>query len=100
VLFAGELTNSPKTLAAFAAFVSFCLASSSAYVFNDIFDAEKNAARPIKRNRPKYSNRDALLRDYEWVYREHRQIQGLIRRFASRAVQWKRGILGLAELFF
>lgn len=32
--------------------VSFCLASSAAYIFNDIQDASKDAFHPVKKNRP------------------------------------------------
>jgi nucleoside-diphosphate-sugar epimerase len=47
---------------------------------------------------PKYSNRDALLRNYNW-YLEHRhdfkKSSGVTHR-----VPWRQGILGLAKLFF
>jgi decaprenyl-phosphate phosphoribosyltransferase len=33
-------------------FVSFCLASSSTYIFNDLFDADRDVHHPKKRNRP------------------------------------------------
>lgn len=47
---------------------------------------------------PKYSNQDALLRNFQW-YKEHRH------EFAnasgvSHRVPWKQGILGLAKRFF
>lgn len=47
---------------------------------------------------PKYSNRDALIRNYQW-YLDNRQ------RFAGQSgvthrVPWKQGILGLAKRFF
>ena len=34
------------------AFASFCLISSAVYAFNDICDADKDAAHPVKRSRP------------------------------------------------
>lgn len=47
---------------------------------------------------PKYSNKDALLRNYNW-YLEHRhdfkEASGVTHR-----VPWKQGILSLAKLFF
>ena len=47
---------------------------------------------------PKYSNRDALIRNYEW-YVAHR---GEIRRTsgASHRVAWKKGALQLAKFLF
>lgn len=47
---------------------------------------------------PKYSNRDALLRNYDW-YVAHR---GEIRRTpgTSHRMAWRRGALGLAKCFF
>ena len=39
-------------LHASVAFVAFCLAASSVYVFNDIFDAESDRAHPSKCRRP------------------------------------------------
>lgn len=35
-----------------AAFAAFCLISSATYVFNDIFDLERDRHHPVKRNRP------------------------------------------------
>lgn len=33
-------------------FVAFCLASSASYIFNDLFDQEKDALHPVKKQRP------------------------------------------------
>jgi 4-hydroxybenzoate polyprenyltransferase len=41
-----------RSFAALCAFVSFCLASSAAYLVNDVLDVEKDRAHPEKRNRP------------------------------------------------
>jgi len=47
---------------------------------------------------PRYSNRDALLRNYRW-YLDHRgELAGS--RGVSHRVAWKQGILGLAKRFF
>jgi len=47
---------------------------------------------------PRYSNRDALLRNYDW-YVAHRQELGS-RTGVTHRVAWKKGILALAEYFF
>ena len=47
---------------------------------------------------PKYSNKDALLRNYAW-YVEHRdEFSGA--GGVSHRVPWKQGILGLAKRLF
>jgi nucleoside-diphosphate-sugar epimerase len=48
--------------------------------------------------RARYSNEDALLRNYDW-YVAHRHELGAVRGVTHR-VPWKRGALRLAELFF
>jgi len=52
IVFSLELRNTEKLLAALIAFTAFCLASSAIYVLNDIYDADKDAAHPVKRKRP------------------------------------------------
>ena len=52
LLFSGRATEIPAILAAFVAFVAFCLLSSCVYVLNDVADREADRAHPIKRNRP------------------------------------------------
>lgn len=48
----GEGLTRAHLLAALAAFVAFCLASSAVYLLNDILDVEKDRAHPEKRHRP------------------------------------------------
>jgi nucleoside-diphosphate-sugar epimerase len=48
--------------------------------------------------RPKYSNKEALIRNYRWYmkhYKEYNNKTGI-----SHRVPWKQGILGLVRLFF
>ena len=52
LVFALELQNVEKLLATLIAFAAFCLVSSAIYVFNDICDADKDAAHPVKCTRP------------------------------------------------
>lgn len=48
--------------------------------------------------KPQYSNKDALIRNYNW-YLEHREdFKG--QSGVSHRVPWKQGILGFAKLFF
>ncbi|MCD6097894.1 NAD-dependent epimerase/dehydratase family protein [bacterium] len=47
---------------------------------------------------PKYSNKDALLRNYRW-YIEHRE-EYKDRTGVSHRVPWKEGVLKLAKIFF
>jgi 4-hydroxybenzoate polyprenyltransferase len=52
LLFSGLVVELPSVSAALRAFVSFCLLSSSIYVWNDIADREADRAHPDKRLRP------------------------------------------------
>lgn len=52
IVFAQELTNLPKVLAALVATFLFCLASSSVYLLNDIVDVEADRNHAVKRHRP------------------------------------------------
>lgn len=52
VLFALQIGNPGALAVASVACLLFCLASSSVYLFNDIFDREADAAHPVKRFRP------------------------------------------------
>ncbi len=47
---------------------------------------------------PKYSNKDALIRNYEWYLKNIEKIKGS--SGVSHRVPWKQGILKLIKLFF
>ncbi len=47
---------------------------------------------------PKYSNKDALIRNYKWYLEHLHQFEG--QSGVSHRVPWKQGILGLAKLVF
>ncbi len=48
--------------------------------------------------KPKYSNKDALVRNYKW-YKEHKE-EFRNKSGVSHRVPWKQGILRLAKMFF
>ncbi len=52
VVFAGELIDTPALIKSIIAFLSFCFSASSAYILNDIIDAEKDRLHPEKSQRP------------------------------------------------
>jgi len=52
ILFAAEYDEPGKWAAAVAAFGAYCAASSAAYLFNDVLDAQEDRLHPLKRNRP------------------------------------------------
>jgi 4-hydroxybenzoate polyprenyltransferase len=52
IIFAAELGDPQRWIQATAAFVAYCLASSAAYIFNDVRDAEHDRLHPLKRLRP------------------------------------------------
>ncbi len=47
---------------------------------------------------PKYSNKQALVRNYQWYIDHVNEFTG--QSGVSHRVPWKQGILGLAKLFF
>ena len=52
IIFAAELDDPQRWIQATAAFVAFCLASSAAYIYNDVRDAPHDRLHPLKRGRP------------------------------------------------
>jgi 4-hydroxybenzoate polyprenyltransferase len=65
IVFAAKLGDGRRWLDAAAAFAAYCLASSAAYLVNDVRDAGHDRAHPVKRRRPvaagEISERGALL---------------------------------------
>lgn len=52
LIFANEFDDPQKVGLALLAFVSLCLFSSSVYAFNDVLDADRDRAHPVKKDRP------------------------------------------------
>lgn len=57
LVFAQQLFDLPSLERAFLAFITFCCASSSIYLLNDLLDLERDRQHPIKRLRPLSSGR-------------------------------------------
>ncbi|KKQ77619.1 MAG: Nucleoside-diphosphate-sugar epimerase [Parcubacteria group bacterium GW2011_GWA1_38_7] len=47
---------------------------------------------------PKYSNKDALIRNYEWYLSHRSEFKG--KSGVNHRVPWKQGVLSLAKIFF
>jgi 4-hydroxybenzoate polyprenyltransferase len=80
LLFAAELDEPGKWVAAVIAFVAYCAASSAAYIFNDVQDAEEDRRHPLKRTRPIASR--ALRPDRAL------KIAAMLAIFALAAISW------------
>jgi 4-hydroxybenzoate polyprenyltransferase len=52
IIFAAQVDDPQRWLQATAAFVAYCLASSAAYIYNDVRDAAHDRQHPLKRARP------------------------------------------------
>ena len=52
IVFAAQLGDASRWVAAIAAFVAYCAASSAAYLVNDVRDADSDRLHPVKRLRP------------------------------------------------
>jgi len=55
--FGGKLVAPGTVEAALPAFIAFCLCASAGYIFNDIWDIEKDRLHPKKKHRPLASGR-------------------------------------------
>jgi nucleoside-diphosphate-sugar epimerase len=55
-------------------------------------------ARQVLGFEPHYSNKDALLRNYQWYLDNQARFQHT--SGISHRVPWKQGLLGFAKLFF
>ena len=52
LIFSGHLFDPHESLQTVLAFLSFCLVSSSVYIYNDIVDVENDRNHPVKSRRP------------------------------------------------
>jgi 4-hydroxybenzoate polyprenyltransferase len=52
LIFANKFFDANSIILACLGFVAFCMASSSAYIINDLLDADRDRRHPVKRNRP------------------------------------------------
>jgi nucleoside-diphosphate-sugar epimerase len=66
-------------------------------VTEDSFVSIEKAER-ILDFQPKYSNKDALIRNYQWYIDHLDEFEG--RTGVSHRVPWRQGVLGIAKLFF
>ena len=66
-------------------------------VTEDSFVSIEKAERVLG-YRPKYSNKDALIRNYQWYIDHLHDFEG--KTGVSHRVPWKQGILSVAKLFF
>lgn len=66
VIFSGSFFVMEYFLIYFPAFLSFCFASSTVYIFNDIADKQNDSSHSIKRNRPVASGRVSIPK--AWIY--------------------------------
>jgi 4-hydroxybenzoate polyprenyltransferase len=61
VLFSGRFTHTDAIAAALLTFFSFCAASSSVYILNDLLDRKRDRKHPKKRHRPLASGAVSVL---------------------------------------
>ena len=61
LVFAKQLFNKGEFLDVLSGFILFSIAASAIYVVNDIYDAEKDAIHPLKKNRPVASGKISAI---------------------------------------
>jgi len=65
IFFGGGIFDYIKLEKAFMGFISFCVILSAVYIFNDLYDIEKDRKHPTKKSRPlasgKISKRSAII---------------------------------------
>ena len=64
VFFSGQLLNTSMLVSCFVAFISFSLAASSIYCFNDIYDVDSDRSHPTKCKRPVASGAISIKTSY------------------------------------
>lgn len=98
-----RVVSLPKGLTVFALRVLEALRLSPVYewVYNtaltDSFVSIEKAEQKLQ-FKPKYSNKDALLRNFEWYLAHRHEFEGA--SGVSHRVPWKQGLLGVAKFFF
>ena len=55
-------------------------------------------AEKLLNYRPRYSNKDALIRNYDWYVEHLLEFKG--KSGVSHRVPWKQGLLAVAKIFF
>ena len=67
ILFSAEFLNPARVFAALIAFALFCVASSAAYVLNDIADIEDDRNHPIKKTKRPLASGAVSLKTAKWL---------------------------------
>jgi 4-hydroxybenzoate polyprenyltransferase len=62
IIFAEKMLDPRSLTLALSAFAVFCVISSGAYIFNDVFDRERDRSHPLKMNRPVASGEISVRR--------------------------------------
>jgi nucleoside-diphosphate-sugar epimerase len=104
--FGKKIKSSPANLVVFALEVLELLRLSPLYPWvyktatKDSFVSVEKAEKLLGFT-PKYSNKDALLRNYEWFLKNVEKFEsGKTQDGVTHRVPWKQGVLGLAKYLF